>query len=41
MGGEERLDVLRIFAAQKCMESVVSVERYSKRVLILRMVCCK
>jgi len=38
MGGEERLDGVRIFVAEKWMDCVVSVERHSKRVLIFRMV---
>jgi len=38
MGGEERLDGVGIFVAEKWVDSVVSVERHSKRVLILRMV---
>jgi len=29
MGGEERLDGVGIFVAEKCMNSVVSVERHS------------
>ena len=38
MGGEERSDGVGIFVAEKWVDSVVSVERHSKRVLILRMV---
>ena len=38
MGGEEKLDGVRIFVAEKSVDSVVSVERHSKRVLNLRMV---
>jgi len=38
MGGEERLDGVGIFVAEKWVHSVVSVERHSKRVLILEMV---
>jgi len=38
MGGGERLDGIRIFVAEKWVDGVVSVERHSKRVLILRMV---
>jgi len=38
MGGKERLDGVGIFVAKKWVESVVSVERHSKRVLILKMV---
>jgi len=38
MGGEERLDGIGVFVAEKWVDSVVSVERHSKRVLILRMV---
>jgi len=38
MGGEERSDDVGIFVAEKWVDSVVSVERHSKRVLILRMV---
>jgi len=36
MGCKERLD--GIFVAEKWVDSIVSVERHSKRVLILRMV---
>jgi len=36
MGGKERSD--GIFAAEKWVERVVSVERHSERVLILKMV---
>jgi len=38
MGGEERSDRVGIFVAEKWVDSVVSVERHSKRVLNLRMV---
>jgi len=38
MGGEERSDSAGIVVAEKWVDSVVSVERQSKRVLILRMV---
>jgi len=38
MGGEERSDGIVIFVADKWEDSVASVERHSKRVLILRMV---
>jgi len=38
MGGEERLDNVGIFVAEKWEDSVVSVKRHSKRVLILKMV---
>ena len=38
MVSEERSDGVRIFIAEKCVDSVVSVERHSKRVLILKMV---
>jgi len=38
MGGEERLDGVWIFVAEKWVDGVVSVERHSKRVLILKMV---
>jgi len=38
VGGEERLDGVGIIIAQKWVDSVVSVERHSKRVLILKMV---
>jgi len=40
MGGEERSDSVGIFVADKWVDSVVSVERHSKRVpvLILKMV---
>jgi len=41
MGGEEILDGIRTFVAEKWVDSVVSVERHSKRVLILkRVVLC-
>ena len=36
--GEERLDDVGIFVAEKWVDSVVSVKRHSKRVLILKMV---
>jgi len=38
VGGEERSDDGGIFAVEKWVDSVVSVEIHSKRVLILRMV---
>jgi len=38
MGVEERSDGIGIFVAEKWVDSVVSVERHSKRVLRLRMV---
>jgi len=38
LGGEKRLDGVRIFVAQKWVDSVASVERHSKRVLILKMI---
>jgi len=38
MGGEERLDGVGIFVADKWVDRVVSVERHSKRLLILKMV---
>jgi len=38
MGGEERSDVVGIFVAEKWVDSVVSVDRHSKIVLILKMV---
>ena len=38
MGGEEKSDSVGIFVAEKLVDSVVSVERHSKRVLILKMV---
>jgi len=38
MGGKERSHSLGIFIAQKWADSVVSVERHSKRVLIFKMV---
>jgi len=38
MGSEERSDGVGIFVAEKWVDSVVSVERHSKRVLILNMV---
>jgi len=38
MGVEERSDSVRTFVAEKWVDSVVNVERHSKRVLILKMV---
>jgi len=38
MGGEERSNGVGIFVAEKWVDSVVSVERHGKRVLILKMV---
>jgi len=38
MGGEERSGGVGIFVAEKLVDSVVSVERHCKRVLILKMV---
>jgi len=38
MGGKKRSDSVGIFVAEKWVDSAVSVERHSKRVLILRMV---
>jgi len=38
VGGEKRLDGVGIFVAEKWVDSVVSVERHSKRVLILKMI---
>jgi len=38
MGGEQRSDSEGIFVAQKWVDSVVSVEKHRKRVLILKMV---
>jgi len=38
MGGEERSDNEGIFVAEKWVDNVVSVKRYSKRALILKMV---
>jgi len=38
MGGGERSDSVGIFVAEKWVDSVVRVERHSKRVLSLRMV---
>jgi len=38
MGGEERLDGVGIFVAEKWVDSIVSAKRHSKRVLILKMV---
>jgi len=38
MGGEEKSDRIGIFLAEKWVDSVVSVERHSKRVPILNMV---
>ena len=38
MEGEERSDGVGIFMAEKLGDSVVSVERHSNRILILKMV---
>jgi len=38
MGGEERLVGIWIFVAEKSVDSVVSIEWHSKRVMILKMV---
>ena len=38
MGGEERSDGVEIFVAEKWLDSVVSVERHSKRVVILKII---
>ena len=38
MGGEEKLDGVGIFVAEEWVDSVVIVERHSKRVLSLKMV---
>jgi len=38
MGGEKRSEGVGIFVAEKWVDSVVSVERHRKRVLILGMV---
>jgi len=38
MGGKKRSDSVGIFVAEKWVDSAVSVERHSKRVLILKMV---
>jgi len=38
MGDKERSDGVRIFVVDKWMDSVVSVKRHSKRLLILKMV---
>ena len=38
MGGKERSDGVGIFVAEKWVDSVVSVERHSERVVILKMV---
>jgi len=38
MGGDERSDGVGIFITEKWVDSVVSVERHSKRILILKMV---
>ena len=38
MGSKARTDGVGIFEAQKWVKSVVSVERYSERVLVLKMV---
>jgi len=37
MGGEERLDGVGMFVAEKWVDSIVCVKRHSKRVLNLRM----
>ena len=39
MGSEAKTDRVGIFVAEKWVDSVVSVERYSERILILKMVC--
>jgi len=36
VGGEEKSDGIGVFVAEKWVDSVVNVERHSKRVLILR-----
>jgi len=38
MGGKERSDVVGIFVAEKWLDSIVSIERHSERVLILKTV---
>jgi len=38
MGGEERSDGVDTFITEKWVDSVVGIERHSKRVLILKMV---
>jgi len=38
MGSKEKTDGVWIFVAEKCVDSVVSVERHSERVLVLKMV---
>jgi len=37
MGGEKRSDGVGIFIAEKWVDSVLSIERQSKKVLILKM----
>ena len=38
MGSKAKTDGVRIFVAEKWVDSVVSVERHSERVLVLKMV---
>ena len=38
MGGKEKTDGVGIFVAEKWLDSVVSVERRSERVMIVKMV---
>ena len=38
MGGKDRSDGVGMFVAEKWVDSVVTVERHSERVLILKMV---
>ena len=38
MGGKEKTDGVEIFVAEKWVDSVVSVERRSERVMILKLV---
>jgi len=38
MGSKAKTDGVEIFVAEKWVDSVVSVERHSERVLILKMV---
>jgi len=38
MGSMAKTDGVGIFVAEKCVDSVVSVERHSERVLVLKMV---
>jgi len=40
MGSEAKTDGVGIFVAEKWVDSVVSVERHSERILVLKMVLC-